>query len=54
MEWNKWNGTFVTKSHGMKLMRSTYERVETFFFTEDEAPRRASNRGPLHGNYGNK
>ena len=25
-----------------------------FFFTEDEAPRRASNHGPLYGNYGNK
>ena len=24
------------------------------FFTMDVAPRRASNHGPLHGNYGNK
>ena len=28
-------------------------KSRNFFFTEDEAPRRASNHGPLHGNYGN-
>ena len=29
-------------------------KSRNFFFTEDEAPRRASNHGPFYGNYGNK
>ena len=29
------------------------ERIETFFFTMDVAPRRVSNHGPLYGNYSN-
>ena len=37
------------KAYHQCLRGSTKE--SKLFFTEDEAPRRASNHGPLHGNY---
>ena len=34
---------------------TSYEpKSRNFLFTRDVAPRRASNHGPIHGNYGNK
>ena len=42
--------TFATDSQ----KRESVPNGRNFFFTMDVAPRRASNHGPLHGNYGNK